>query len=64
MSGMLTIRRGETEYLRPSTAVGKAPQATHPVENVIGRVGIFSLDAGGNGTPPVIRYGRIGTAVQ
>jgi signal peptidase I len=37
-----------------------------PVENVIGRVGMifFSLDAGGNGTPPSIRYGRIGTVVQ
>ena len=37
-----------------------------PVENVIGRVGmiLFSLDAGGNGTPPSIRYGRIGTVVQ
>jgi signal peptidase I len=37
-----------------------------PVENVIGRVGMifFSLDAGGNGTPPAIRYGRIGTVVQ
>jgi signal peptidase I len=37
-----------------------------PVENVIGRVGMifFSLDAGGNGTQPVIRYERIGTVVQ
>ncbi|MBR1279942.1 hypothetical protein [Bradyrhizobium sp. AUGA SZCCT0283] len=37
-----------------------------PVENVIGRVGMifFSLDAGGNGAPPAIRYGRIGTVVQ
>jgi hypothetical protein len=24
----------------------------------------FSLDAGGNGTPPAIRYERIETAVQ
>jgi signal peptidase I len=37
-----------------------------PLENVIGRVGMifFSLDAGGSGTQPVIRYGRIGTVVQ
>ena len=37
-----------------------------PVENVIGRVGMifFSLDAGGNGAQPAIRYGRIGTVVQ
>jgi signal peptidase I len=37
-----------------------------PLENVIGRVGMifFSRDAGGNGTEPAIRYGRIGTVVQ
>ena len=37
-----------------------------PLENVIGRVGMifFSRDAGGDGTPTVIRYGRIGTVVQ
>jgi len=37
-----------------------------PLENVIGRVGMifFSRDAGGGGTPTVIRYGRIGTLVQ
>ncbi len=37
-----------------------------PVENVIGRVGMifFSLDAGGSGTQPAIRYERIGTVVQ
>ncbi|WP_256470297.1 signal peptidase I [Bradyrhizobium sp. 157] len=37
-----------------------------PLENVIGRVGMifFSLERGGNGTQPAIRYGRIGTVVQ
>jgi signal peptidase I len=37
-----------------------------PLENVIGRVGMifFSRDAGGDGTPTVIRYRRIGTVVQ
>ena len=37
-----------------------------PLENVIGRVGMifFSRDAGGDGTPTVIRYERIGTVVQ
>ena len=37
-----------------------------PLENVIGRVGMifFSRDAGGDGAPTVIRYGRIGTMVQ
>ena len=37
-----------------------------PLENVIGRVGMifFSRDAGGDGMPTVIRYGRIGTMVQ
>jgi signal peptidase I len=37
-----------------------------PLENVVGRVGMifFSLDAGGNGTPPAIRYERIETVVQ
>jgi hypothetical protein len=37
-----------------------------PLENVVSRMGMifFSLDAGGNGTPPAIRYERIETAVQ
>jgi signal peptidase I len=37
-----------------------------PLENVVGRVGMifFSRDAGGDGAPTVIRYGRIGTVVQ
>jgi hypothetical protein len=43
-----------------------APQRYIPLENVIGRVGMifFSLDAGGSGAQPAIRYGRIGTVVQ
>jgi signal peptidase I len=37
-----------------------------PLENVIGRVGMifFSRDASDDGTPPAIRYGRIGTVVR
>jgi len=37
-----------------------------PLENVVGRVSMifFSRDAGGDGTPTVIRYRRIGTVVQ
>jgi signal peptidase I len=37
-----------------------------PLENVVGRVSMifFSRDAGGDGAPTVIRYGRIGTVVQ
>ena len=36
-----------------------------PLENVIGSVGVifFSRDAGGNGAPSAIRYGRIGALV-
>jgi signal peptidase I len=37
-----------------------------PLENVIGRVSMifFSRDAGGDGAPTVVRYGRIGSVVQ
>jgi signal peptidase I len=37
-----------------------------PLENVIGRVAMifFSRSEAGDGTPPAIRYGRIGTVVQ
>jgi hypothetical protein len=40
--------------------------AGHSTGNVVSRMGMifFSLDAGGNGTPPAIRYERIETAVQ
>lgn len=58
---VLGDNRDNSSDSRVLTSVGYIP-----LENVIGRVGMifFSRDAGGGGTQPAIRYGRIGTVVQ
>lgn len=58
---MLGDNRDNSTDSRVLSAVGYVP-----LENLVGRVGMifFSRDAGGDGVPSTIRYGRIGALVR